>query len=76
MAEQSEETTTKLLKCGKRTYFFDIKEATNGSKYLKITESRFVKEGEARRRNSLILFKDDVSGFLGTMEEVRESLEE
>lgn len=55
--------STQTLKAGKRTYFFDVKEATNGNNYLKITESTFVKEGEPRRRNTFILFKDDVKEF-------------
>lgn len=56
--------STQTLKAGKRTYFFDVKEASNGNNYLKITESTFVKEGEPRRRNTFVLFKDDVKEFL------------
>jgi len=52
----------KVLKCGKRTYFFDVHEAKNGHKYLVVTESQFVEEGE-RKRNSFILFKEDLGQF-------------
>lgn len=55
--------STQILKAGKRTYFFDIREASNGNKYLKISESTFVKEGEPRKRNTFILFKDDLKEF-------------
>lgn len=70
-----ENVDTKTLKRGKRTYFFDLKEASNGNKYLKITESRFVKEGEARKRNTFTLFKDDVETFVQAIQEAAESLD-
>lgn len=52
-----------ILKCGKRTYFFDVNLASNNKRYLKITESKFVDEGTDRKRNSMILFGDDVLNF-------------
>ena len=58
------------LKCGKRTYFFDVNLASNNKKYLKITESRFVEEGQDRKRNSFILFSDDVQNFHSRLGEV------
>lgn len=61
------------LRFGKRTYFFDIKDAANGSKYLKVTESRFVKEGE-RRRNTVVFFKDDVKEFASKLKEMAKEL--
>lgn len=63
MEVKNQTKTSQLLKCGKRTYFFDLKEASNGNKYLKISESTFVKEGAPRKRNSFVLFKDDVKEF-------------
>lgn len=61
------------LRFGKRTYFFDVKDASNGNKYLKITESRFIKEGE-RRRNVFTFFKDDVKDFTNKMKELSKAL--
>lgn len=52
-----------MLKAGKRTYFFDVKVASNNSKYLKITESSFEGEGLVRRYNSFLLFPDQVTNF-------------
>ncbi len=63
-----------VLKCGKRTYFFDVREARNGSTYMRITESQFVKEGEERRRNSFILFKDDLAGFIEKIQNLGKDL--
>lgn len=62
-----------MLKCGKRTYFFDIKEAKNKNKYIKITESSFIKEGE-RKRNTFILFKGDVEKFITAVKEAKKEL--
>jgi len=59
------------LKCGKRTFFFDVNLASNNKRYLKITESRFVEEGQERKRNSFILFPEDVLNFQQRVEEVK-----
>lgn len=58
------------LKCGKRTFFFDVNLASNNKRYLKITESRFVEEGQDRKRNSFILFPEDVLNFKQRVEEI------
>ncbi len=65
-----------ILKFGKRTYFFDVKEASNGSTYLRITESRFVKEGEEHKRNSIILFKNDVDLFIEMLNKNKKGLKD
>ncbi len=64
MEAKKQDKNSQILKCGKRTYFFDVKEASNGNKYLKISESAFIKEGEPRKRNTFILFKDNVKEFV------------
>lgn len=69
-----EQKKVNLLKLGSRSLFFDVKDAKNGSKYLRITESRFVKEGEDRKRNTIILFADDLDKFMDKMREVLEEL--
>ena len=51
------------LKCGKRTYFFDVNLAKTNKRYLKITESRFEGEGEERKRSSFVLFPEDAQNF-------------
>lgn len=59
-----------VLKCGKRTYFFDVYLASNNKNYLKITESRFVEEGQERKRNSMLLFPDDALNFQSRLNEI------
>lgn len=58
------------LKCGKRTYFFDVNVASNSKKYLKITESQFLGEGQDRKRNTFVLFPEDVLNFQQRVEEI------
>jgi hypothetical protein len=67
-------TDDNILKCGKRTYFFDVKEASNGNTYLRVTESRFVKEGEERKRNSITLFKNEIPLFADQIKKYEKSL--
>jgi len=44
-----------------QTYFFDVKEAKNGHKYLTITQSSI--RGGQKFRNSLIVFGDQLEAF-------------
>ena len=48
---------------GARTFFFDVNVASNNSKYLKITESRFTGEGKDRIRNSVVIFPENIQDF-------------
>ena len=57
---------SEMLKASGRTYFFDLKEAGNGNKYLTITESRKTKEG-AFLSNRLMVFQDDLDTFRETI---------
>lgn len=62
------------LKAGKRTYFFDVYLASNNKNYLKITESRFVEEGQDRKRSTMFLFPDDAQNFQSRLNEMVEHL--
>ncbi len=59
-AKRKELFSEKVLP-GKRSYFFDIKEAENGAKYLVISESK--RSGERYRRNRVLVFEEDISAF-------------
>lgn len=65
-----------ILKCGKKTFFFDVREASNKNRYLKITESRLVEEGQPAKRNSVVLFPDEVTNFQSRMTEISNFLSE
>ena len=62
---------TSTLKCGRRTYFFDVNLSKNNSKYLKVTETQMPKEeGGEIKRNSFLLFGEDVAHFQERLNEI------
>ena len=63
-----------MLRAGKKTYFFDVKLASNNKKYLKITESSFEGEGKERRYNSFLMFPEQVVDFQQRLEEISNHL--
>ncbi len=63
-------TNGMTLKCGKRTFFFDVKQARNGSNYLRITESLFMGEGQEHKKSAIVLFKEDIDVFAEMMKRV------
>jgi hypothetical protein len=63
-----------VVKCGKRTYFFDVNLASNNKRYLKITESHFVEEGQDRKRNTFLLFSEDLPDFQSKLTEMAADL--
>lgn len=71
--EFGEQILTKVVKAGRRTYFFDVR-ATRGDDYfVTITESRKTtrEDGTAQyHRKKLFLFKEDFSKFGAAFQEV------
>jgi hypothetical protein len=68
------EETSRIVRAGKRTYFFDIKEAKTGEKYLVITESRFAGEDQQRARSKIMVFANAMDEFVKTLDEVAKSI--
>lgn len=63
---------TKVLKAGRRTYFFDVQETRGGDYYLTITESKkvFSATGEPSfEKHKLYLYKEDFDNFREFLEE-------
>ena len=58
------------LKTTSNSYFFDVKAAKNGNKYLRITESR-IKDGQ-KLRNSITVFSDKLEQFAQLFAEMSE----
>ena len=48
---------------GSRIYFFDVKEATDGTKYLVIDESRHSEE-DSYTHNRVMVFEDNIAIFM------------
>ena len=65
--QNAEAIYSTVVKSGKTTYFVDLKEAKNGSKYLSISESKV--DGEERKRSTIRVFGD-------TIEQLRKAIEE
>ena len=62
---------TKKMKTGKITYFIDVKEAKNASRYMSITESQPSKEDPSKfSRRSITVFHNAANDFVGAIDEV------
>lgn len=57
------EYKTISFKVGSRTYFLDMKESEEDKKYLILTESRKLKNGDFKR-NHIMLFEEGFEDFL------------
>ncbi|HOU02203.1 MAG: DUF3276 family protein [Bacteroidales bacterium] len=63
---QKDEIFTKVVRAGKRTYFFDVKATRKEDYYLTITESkkRLGKEGKIfYEKHKIFLYKEDFEKF-------------
>ena len=76
MAEQeniSQEVFSKILRAGRRTYFFDVRATRAEDYYLTITESKkhTNENGSAHyKKHKIYLYKEDLLGFKEILEEV------
>ncbi|MFN8241899.1 MAG: DUF3276 family protein [Bacteroidales bacterium] len=69
----SKEVYTKVVRAGKRTYFFDVKATRKEDYYLTITESkkRQGKEGKVfYEKHKIFLYKEDFDKFTDGLREV------
>lgn len=66
MTEAKKDLFSDKVSAGQRTYFFDVKEAAEGAKYLVISESKRV--GDNYERNRILLFEDSVPNFFETLQ--------
>jgi hypothetical protein len=66
---------TKKMKTGNITYYVDIKEAKNKSRYMSISESQPSKEDSSKfERRSITVFDNAANDFVGALEEAVEHL--
>lgn len=63
--ENSQEIYSKVVKAGKRTYFFDVKTTKGQDHYLTITESKkvFINGREVYQKHKIFLYKEDFEKF-------------
>ncbi len=70
--EPREEIFTRVVRAGKRTYFFDVKATRKDDFYLTITESkkRLGKEGKVfYEKHKIFLYKEDFEKFTEGLKE-------
>ncbi len=72
-ADGGREVFSKVMKAGKRTYFFDVKSMRDESLYVTISESRKMRtrEGEiVYNKSKLFLYQEDFARFEEELAEV------
>ncbi|MDD3280397.1 MAG: DUF3276 family protein [Bacteroidales bacterium] len=72
--KENNEVLSKVLRAGKRTYFFDLKETRNQEHYLTITESKR-RFDEAKgtffyEKHKIFLYIQDIENFGNQLNEV------
>lgn len=76
--DRSDEVFSKVVKTGKRTYFFDIKSTRGNDLYLTLTESKKTFEDgiEGFKKHKIFLYKEDFEKFQEGLSEVISKIEE
>lgn len=68
-----QEIYSKVIRAGKRTYFFDVKSTRNDEYYLTITESKkkFSENGKFHyEKHKVFLYQEDFDKFTESLEDV------
>ena len=71
--KNNEEIFSKSLRCGRRTYFFDVRATKAEDYYLTITESKrfFNDDGTSHwKKHKVYLYKEDFKDFQDTLDEM------
>ncbi len=72
---EQEEIFSQVLRAGRRTYFFDVRETKAGDYYLTITESKkFTHEDGSfhYKKHKIYLYKEDFSEFTESLNKATE----
>ena len=73
MEASQEEINSKVLRAGRRTYFFDVRETKASDYYLTITESKkFTNEDGSYfyKKHKIYLYKEDFQDFKAILSEM------
>lgn len=74
-----QEIYSKVIRAGKRTYFFDVKSTRNDEYYLTITESKkkFSENGKFHyEKHKVFLYQEDFDKFMESLEDVMQFIHE
>ena len=72
-----EEIFSKVLRAGRRTYFFDVRSTKAGDYYLTITESKKFTHDDGSfhyKKHKIYLYKEDFTAFREIMEEMMDNM--
>ncbi len=64
---------TDVVKAGKRTYYFDVKETSKGEQYITITERKRIynEDGTFRTdKHKMFLYKEDFDKFTDALKDI------
>lgn len=64
--QEQEEIFSQIMRAGRRTYFFDVRETKAGDYYLTITESKKFTNDDGTfhfKKHKIFLYKEDFSEF-------------
>jgi hypothetical protein len=70
--DRNDEVYSKIIKAGKRTYFFDIKSTRGNDLFITVTESKKSTENgtESFQKHKIFLYKEDFEKFQEGLEVV------
>lgn len=71
---RKEEVFSRVVRAGKRTYFFDVKSTRTGENYLTVTESKRRFDNEQGKffyeKHKIFLYREDFEKFLAGLNQV------
>ncbi|MBX2828681.1 MAG: PUR family DNA/RNA-binding protein [Flavobacteriaceae bacterium] len=70
---EKEEIYSKVMRAGRRTYFFDVRETKAGDYYLTITESKKFTNDDGSfhyKKHKIYLYKEDFADFRDNLHEM------
>jgi len=70
---EKEEIYSKVMRAGRRTYFFDVRATKAGDYYLTVTESKKFTNDDGSyhyKKHKIYLYKEDFSEFKDNLEEM------
>lgn len=79
MSNEQNEIYSKIVRAGKRTYFFDIKSTKGNDLYITLTESKktFGEEGDGNyQKHKIFLYKEDFEKFREGLDDVLAKIDE
>lgn len=76
--EKNDEVYSKVVRAGKRTYFFDVKATKGRDLYITMTESKktFTDGKEYYQKHKIFLYKEDFEKFAEGLSEVVNKIKE